>query len=214
MTSSPAITPRSPQSKRRIQLAALALFAMMAIAALGLFMLGGRAVQLNQRVEGLSRQQEELSEELARLTKDKKTLETELAALEERRVQLQAEISVLNTTLGYVRKANPQATATAETRAEQITRVYIQVATDQSAQLAEAVARQLREAGFTVPRIERVRAVPRQPQIRYFNDDTKAAAERVLAVVKRLLPNTTLVLFTPYDTPTSNTRRNHIELWF
>lgn len=215
MTSPSPTAPRAPQSRRRIQLAALLLFAMMAIAAVVLFTLGGRAVQLDRRVTTLNAQQEQLSDNLDRLTGERERLQKELAELEERRVQLQAEISVLNGTLGYIRKASPKTAEDAESRAQTVARarVYIQVESDQNARVAETLSRQLQQVGFSVPRIERVKAVPRQPQIRYFSSDTRAEAERVLAVVKRSLPSASVVLFTPYDTP-ANTRRNHIELWF
>ena len=207
------IQPSPGSSRRRVQRAALALVLMMAIAAIGLVALGTRAVTLNTTVDRLTTRQEDLTAEIRRMENDRKTLEGELAALEERRVQLQAEIAVLNTTLGYVRKANPQATAAAETRAELIPRVYIQVASAENAKQAEALAGRLRQAGFVVPRIERVRAVPRQPQIRYFSADAKAQAERVLALVTRELPNATVVFFSPSDTPRAS-RPGHIELWF
>lgn len=213
MMTAHATPPQPRPARRRIQLAALALFLMMAIAAVGLFTLGGRAVQLSGQVATLTERQQQLTTELARLGNDKEKLDAELAALEQRRVQLQAEISVLNTTLGYVRKTDPQATAIAESRAGEIARVYIQVASDESAKLAETLSKQLRDAGFVVPRIERVRAVPRQPQLRYFSNDEKPQAERALAIVRRQLPNASVVFFTPYDTP-SRMRANHLELWF
>lgn len=205
--------PPPPSSRRRVKIAALVLVVMMAVAGVGLLRVGNRAVELDQRVDTLSSREKELTNEIARLAEERKTLESDLAELEERRVQLQAEISVLNTTLGYVRKANPQATAVAESRAELISRVYIQVGSDTSVRRGEALATRLREAGFVVPRIERVRAVPRQPQVRYFSANDKAHAERVLALVKGELPGASIVLFTPADTPTKM-RSSHIELWF
>jgi chromosome segregation ATPase len=193
----------------------MALLAMMAIAALVLFTIGGRAAQLNRQVTSLTAEQQQLSENLARLTGEREQLQKELAELEERRVQLQAEISVLNGTLGYIRKASPKTAEDAESRAQTVARarVYIQVESDQNARVADELSRQLQQAGFVVPRIERVKAVPRQPQIRYFSSESKAEAERVLAIVRRQLPNASVVLFTPYDTP-AGTRGNHLELWF
>jgi cell division protein FtsB len=193
----------------------LTLLAMMAVAAIVLFTIGGRAVQLNRQVTSLTAEQQQLSEGLERLTGERERLQKELAELEERRVQLQAEITVLNGTLGYIRKASPKTAEDAESRAQTVARarVYIQVESDQSARVAETLSRQLQQAGFIVPRIERVKAVPRQPQIRYFSGESKAEAERVLAIVRRQLPNATVVLFTPYDTP-AGTRRSHVELWF
>ena len=100
---------------------------------------------------------------------------------------------------------------------EQISpRIYIHVTTSENETRARAVARQLQQAGFIVPSIQRVAAVPSTPQLRYFRPADVKDAERAITVIRQQIPSLKAVEFENQDLTrkTSAIRPRHLELWF
>lgn len=219
MTTPNPVAPSRSSGERRIQAIGGLLLLLMGVAAIAVLTLGWRAARLNRSVEELSQTRHALNEELTTLKvgvddsrSEFQKLEADTRKLDEQRVQLQAQVDLLNQTLATVKRSAPQQAAAAERSAQLRPRVYIQVASDDTAKEAEDLARQLRDAGYLVPRIERVRAVPRQPQIRYFDRGDAELANQILRIVSAMRPQATTVLFPGAD-PT-RMREQHIEVWF
>ena len=83
---------------------------------------------------------------------------------------------------------------------EQISpRIYIHVTTSENETRARAVARQLQQAGFIVPSIQRVAAVPSTPQLRYFRPADVKDAERAITVIRQQIPSLKAVEFENQD---------------
>ena len=93
-------------------------------------------------------------------------------------------------------------------------RVYIQVGTPESERRAPALTKILRDAGFVVPDdIEHVKALPRQPEMRYFRPDDADEAKRAAGALSKELPNIRVAPIAGYET-SKRIRPGHLELWF
>jgi cell division protein FtsB len=208
-----------PRQSQRIKRTAALLLLVMGGSAVAVLMLGWRAAGLNRDVAKLARERatvaaevEQLKSQATSVSREIQNLEDGNRKLEEQRVQLRAEVDVLNQTLSNLKESVPKQAYAAERNAQLRPRVYIQVVSDDNARVAEDLSKRLRQAGYLVPRTERVRAVPRQAQVRYFDRADAELANEVLKIVQSFRPDGTAVLLTGYDS--TKMRERHIEVWF
>jgi septal ring factor EnvC (AmiA/AmiB activator) len=203
-----------PKPVYRFAIAGALLIAAMVAATVGVARLG---VRVNQLRNEAARLETDLDRERAVVQQQRETLQKEIASLEERRLQLRAENDQLAEVNRQLRAVNPAAAAATERRLESQQRlnprVYLQVADDKDLPVAARVTAALRKAGFTVPEIERVKAGPRQPQVRYFRAEDADEAKRVVQTVKNDVPNITLQSVSGDETST-RIRPGHLEIWF
>jgi cell division protein FtsB len=194
------------------------------------FLYGEVGPLLQQRAE-LQAGVDALRAETASLQVGRETLQTEKRALEAERDRLRSEVARLNAdrsllsasvrTLSSgsdraVEAVESAAAATAE-RGPLSPRVYVHVASEASAQRAGTLVKNLEDAGFIVPSVERVRAVPAKPQLRFFSAGDKKTAQHAFDIVRRVIPGLELRSFEPSDVPgvrRQALRPGHLELWF
>jgi len=207
----------SDQGGRKFVLTAVVLLIVMATAAAGVGALWWR-------VNGLRTEQAQLE---ARLQEGKQTLQTqeaelqkrqaEVAELEQKRLMLKVQNDAWAALHKQVEAANPKTAAAAEQRADDQARinprVYMQASNDAEYELAKKLTSRLRDAGFTVPDIERVKVGPRQTQVRYFRPQDADDARRVVELIKPEAPNATAVVIPGYS-ESARMRPGHLELWF
>lgn len=156
---------------------------------------------------------EMLRAEASALERQKATLDTQVKALADRNLALRADLVVNDATLDILHKTDPALTARAMAKAELDPRLYIQVATPENEALANRLRPRLVQAGFLVPRVERLPSIPRTPQVRYFRAEDEAYARTVVSLVAGALPGVEIASF--IDAPASaRMRPHHLELWF
>jgi hypothetical protein len=215
------------QTARRIRIAALMQVAVIVI-------IGALTVYLSAQIARLSRQRVELRrtltsesaqltsvrEEHDRLVKEREALveqkaklQSQIQALQDRNLALRADLTTSQAAVNILEATQPTATKRAFAVAEETPRVYIQVATVENERIANGMRKGIQDAGFLVPKVERVAAVPRAAEVRYFRPADEQAARRLLAVVRRTLPDAKLVLFAE-GTKADVMRAHHMELWF
>lgn len=168
---------------------------------------------LGRKLSDESAQLETLRRESAELEQQKAVLESQVEGLQDRNVALRADLTTQEATIGILGKLAPAATKQALSVAETTPRVYIQVSTPENEAVANTLRPRLEQAGFLIPRIERVAAVPRRPQVRYFRAEDQASAQRVGALIRSQLPDVEVVSFEDVGRR-SRTQLRHLELWF
>jgi hypothetical protein len=215
------------QTARRIRLAALVQVAVIVvIGALTVYLSAQIADLSRQRVKlrrqltdestqltSLQAQHDRLAKELDELATQKETLQKQIQALQDRNLALRADLTTNEAAVNILQATQPAATKRAFAVAEETPRVYIQVATVDNERIANGLRRSLEGAGFLVPRVERVPAVPRSAEVRYFRPVDQPDARRLWEIVKRTLPDVKLVLFDE-GRKASVMRPHHMELWF
>jgi hypothetical protein len=196
--------------------------------------IGALTLYLSAQIAALSRQRADLRRTLTReseqltqvraehdtlegqkqaLEKQKATLEKQIQALQDRNLALRADLTTSEAAVNILQSTQPTATRRAFAVAEETPRVYIQVATVADERVANGLREGLENAGFLVPRVERVAAVPRRAEVRYFRPADEQSARRLLDVVRQRLPDAQLVLFANGD-KAALMRPHHLELWF
>jgi len=164
-------------------------------------------------LEETSSRVETLRAETSALEHQKATLDTQIKALSDRNLALRADLVVNDATLDILQKRDPALTARALATAVLEPRLYIQVATPENEALANRLRPRLVQAGFLVPRVERLPAIPRKPQVRYFRTEDEAYARKVASLIAGDLPEVQVASF--IDAPASaRMRPHHLELWF
>jgi hypothetical protein len=223
-----ATSPRQPEpvSRRIRTLALVQLGVVVVIGALTVYLtveitsLARQRVQLRTSldreaaaVEAARIERATLAREAKDLQAQKATLQLQIEGLQERNLALRADLTTSEAAVGLLEKAAPDATRRAFAQAEATPRVYIQVATPANEAVANRLRPRLVHAGYLVPRVERVAAVPRQAQVRYFRPADRDDAERLLGIVKGALPEASLVLFGE-GRKAGTMRPRHLEIWF
>ena len=164
-------------------------------------------------LEETSTRVETLRAETGALERQKATLDAQVKALADRNLALRADLVVNDATLDILQKKDPALTARAIATAELEPRLYIQVATPENEALANRLRPKLVQAGFLVPRVERLPSIPRTPQVRYFRAEDEAYARKVVSLIAGSLPGVEIASF--IDAPASaRMRPHHLELWF
>jgi cell division protein FtsB len=167
----------------------------------------------NAELQDVSNRVRTLREEISALEQQKATLDAQVKALSDRNLALRADLVVNDATLEILQKRDPGLTARAIATAELRPRLYIQVATAENEALANRLRPKLEQAGFLVPRVERLPSMPRTPQVRYFHAEDEAYAQRVVNLIAGDLPGVQVASFT--SAPASaRMRPHHLELWF
>jgi hypothetical protein len=144
-------------------------------------------------------------------------LEAERAQLESANETLQADKGVLSRSIvdldsgGRAQQVVEAAVAAVDNPEKISPRMYVHVATEEHYEVARALPDLLQRAGFIVPSIERVAAVPTVPQLRYFRGEDADLARKATDIVRELVPQVEARLF---DGPSGRTRPRHLELWF
>ena len=192
---------------------------MIVIAALTYSVIQLRSLQ--QRTAGMRVEIDALTERRSELDAEIKAKSTELNKLNEDTRLLQASVRELNATLqkqntpDAARRATDAAIlAAANTVKSRVlpTRVYIQVASDSSRNLANQITSALQANGFIVPGVERVKSVPGEPELRYFRKNDKAEADRAVALIGAQVKGLKPKLVPGYENSTA-IRPRHLELW-
>lgn len=207
----------SDQARRKVMLTAVALIIVMAAAAAGVAALWWRVNGLRSEQAQLEKQLSDEKQTLETQRASVQALQTEIAELEQKRLMLKVQNDAWAALHRQVEAANPTAAAAAEKRADDQfrvnPRVYMQASNDAEYELAKKLTGRLREAGFTVPDIERVKVGPRQTQVRYFRPQDADDARRVVELIKPDAPNATAVVIPGYS-ESARMRPGHLELWF
>jgi hypothetical protein len=218
--------PPDPVSRRIRTLALVQLGVVAAIGASTLFLtaqitsLARQRADLRATLERESTALEAAKGERARVEREaralqaqKEQLQQQVEALQDRNLALRADLTTSEAAVSLLERAAPEATRRAFSQAAATPRVYMQVATPENEAVANRLRPVLSRAGYLVPRVERVPAVPRRPQVRYFSPGDENDASRLLALVKGALPEATLVLFGE-GRKAGAMRPHHFEIWF
>jgi cell division protein FtsB len=203
---------------------------LLAAAGFAAFLYGQMGPLLRQRAElqagvdalraetvALESQREALGAQTRSLAAERDQLNTEIARLNADRAVLSASMRTLSAGSDRAVSVVESAVAARADRRPLSPRVYVHVASEPSAERAGAVVRDLEQAGFIVPSVQRVRAVPSNPQLRFFSTEDKDVAQKAFDIIKTAVPRLELRSFDERDTP--GTRRQalrpgHLELWF
>ena len=160
--------------------------------------------------------------ELQALESQRKTLQDDIAKLKSDNRMLETDRNVLSKSLldsggGGRTQAIVEAAVSGIRDPEQISpRIYVHVTTTENEKRAREVARELQQAGFIVPSIQRVTAVPSTPQLRYFRPADLKDAQRAISAIGERITGIKAVEFRDPDLTRKPTamRPRHLELWF
>jgi hypothetical protein len=92
-------------------------------------------------------------------------------------------------------------------------RVYIQIASPAQRDKARQIQQKLIDAGFVVPGIEDISGkadIPRATSVRYFNDEDKANAEKIVEILRTNSSNSPFA----YRVSNLHARPGTLEIWF
>lgn len=129
--------------------------------------------------------------------------------------QAQQLVSEVATNIAQADPSVAQATQNVTNELKNIpARVYIQIGDEKQSDAAKAIQSKLRENDFNVPGIERVGNVPRATEVRYFRNDEKDEANRIVALLlSSNVPDAQAKYISGFEN-SKTLRPRQYEIWF